>query len=94
MQWNLQIFIGNHKYESAYIHKKSQTHLGVNKIVHKLVTLFILASALDILNLEQYREHGPLRKDDTQIREVFHIFGGILHLWFKCLVHVLHFCMF
>ena len=39
----------------------------------------VLASAAHILKLERYRKDQkrlawPLRKDDTQIREAFHIF--------------------
>ena len=34
----------------------------------------MLAFAAHTLKLERYREEWPLRKDDTQICEAFHIF--------------------
>jgi len=40
--------------------------------INKTIPLdYVLASAVHILKLERYRD---LRKDDTQIREAFHIF--------------------
>ena len=41
-----------------------------------LKKIFVLALAVHILKLEPYRERlaWPLCKDDTQIREAFHIF--------------------